>query len=37
MTMAKFWIKRIRGDIDRIDEVPERWREDVRRLIEGDE
>lgn len=35
--MAKFWIKRIRGDIDRIDEVPERWREDVRRLIEGDE
>lgn len=35
--MAKFWFKRIRGDIDRIDEVPERWREDVRRLIEGDE
>ena len=32
--MAKFWFKRIRGDIDRIDEVPELWREQVRKLIE---
>lgn len=34
--MAKFWFKRIKGEIDRIEEVPERWREDVRKLIEGE-
>lgn len=34
--MAKFWLKRIKGEIDRIEEVPERWREDVRKLIEGE-
>lgn len=33
--MARFWLKRIKGDIDRIDEVPELWREDVRKMIEG--
>lgn len=33
--MARFWFKRIKGDIDRIDEVPELWREDVRKMIEG--
>ena len=32
--MAKFWFKRINGDIDRIDEVPELWRENVREMIE---
>lgn len=32
--MAKFWFKRIKGDPDRIDEVPELWREQVRTLIE---
>lgn len=32
--MAKFWFKRINGDIDRIDEVPELWREKVREMIE---
>ena len=32
--MAKFWFKRIKGDIDRIDEVPELWREQVRKLVE---
>lgn len=33
--MAKFWFKRINGDITRIDEVPTRWREEVRALIEA--
>lgn len=33
--MARFWLKRIKGDIDRIGEVPELWREDVRKMIEG--
>ena len=33
--MAKFWAKRIGYDIDRIDEVPALWREQVRALIEG--
>lgn len=32
--MAKFWYKRIKGDITRINEVPELWREEVRELIE---
>lgn len=32
--MAKFWFKRIKGDIERIDEVPEMWREKVREMIE---
>lgn len=33
--MARFWLKRIKGDINRIGEVPELWREDVRKMIEG--
>lgn len=32
--MAKFWFKRINGDIERIDEVPELWREKVIEMIE---
>lgn len=32
--MAKFWFKRINGDIERIDEVPELWRDKVREMIE---
>lgn len=32
--MVKFWYKRIKGDIARIDEVPELWREEVRKMIE---
>ena len=32
--MVKFWYKRIRGDIQRIEEVPELWREKVRKMIE---
>lgn len=32
--MAKFWAKRIKYDIERIDEVPELWREQVRKIIE---
>ena len=32
--MVKFWFKRIKGDIKRIDEVPELWRENVREMIE---
>lgn len=33
--MIKFWYKRIKGDIDRIEEVPELWRADVRFMIES--
>lgn len=32
--MAKFWLKRIKGDVERIEEVPGLWREQVRELIE---
>lgn len=32
--MAKFWHRRIKGDIERIDEVPALWREAVRAMIE---
>lgn len=32
--MVKFWFKRIRGDIQRIEEVPGLWREKVRKMIE---
>lgn len=32
--MVKFWFKRINGDVERIDEVPELWREKVREMIE---
>lgn len=32
--MVKFWFKRINGDIQRIEEVPELWREKVRKMIE---
>lgn len=32
--MVKFWFKRIKGDINRIDEVPELWMEKVREMIE---
>lgn len=32
--MAKFWFKRIKGDINRIDEVPELWKGKVREMIE---
>lgn len=31
--MAKFWYRRIKGDIERINEVPALWREEVRALI----
>ena len=34
--MAKFWARRIDWDINRIDEVPALWREQVRRLIESE-
>ena len=33
--MARFWYIRIGGRIDRIDEVPKLWREQVRQMIEG--
>jgi hypothetical protein len=32
--MAKFWAKRIKYDLSRIEEVPDLWREQVRELIE---
>lgn len=35
--MAKFWFKRIKGDLDRIEEVPELWRDKVREMIESGE
>ena len=31
--MANFWAKRISHDIDRINEVPKKWREQVREII----
>lgn len=34
--MVKFWLKRIKGDINRIEEVPELWRDQVREMIEAD-
>jgi len=33
--MVKFWAKRINYDLDRLDEVPELWREQVREYIES--
>ncbi len=33
--MVKFFAKRINYDIERIDEVPSLWREQVRQLIES--
>lgn len=32
--MVKFWFKRIKGDIKRINEVPGLWREKVREMID---
>lgn len=32
--MVKFWAKRINYDINRIDEVPTLWREQVRAFLE---
>ena len=31
--VVKFWAKRIGMNLERIDEVPVRWREDVRQYI----
>ena len=31
--MVKFWAKRIDMDLDRINEVPNKWREGVRAYI----
>lgn len=33
--MVKFWYRRIKGDISRIEEVPALWREKVRSMIEA--
>lgn len=33
--MVKFWFKRIKGDVNRINEVPELWRDQVREMIEA--
>ena len=33
--MVKFWAKRIKYDLDRIDEVPTKWRDDVKLYIEA--
>lgn len=34
--MVKFWYKRIKGDINRINEVPELWRDKVREMIKSE-
>lgn len=34
--MVKFWYRRIKGDIARIEEVPALWKEKVRSMIEAD-
>ena len=34
--MVNFWFKRINGNINRIEEVPELWRDQVREMIEAD-
>lgn len=31
--MVKFWAKRIGMNLERINEVPTKWREDVRQYI----
>ena len=33
MSMVNFYVKRIRGGKMTIDQVPERWREDVREAL----
>lgn len=33
--MVKFWFKRIKGDINRIEEIPELWRDQVREMIKA--
>ena len=32
---ARFWAKRISFDVERLDEVPSKWREEVRSYIES--
>ena len=32
--MAKIYVRRIKAGLMTIDEVPERWREEVERLLE---
>lgn len=33
--MVNFYVKRIRKGLMTIDDVPERWREEVREALEG--
>lgn len=35
--MAKIYYKRIKAGIMTIDEVPERWRAEVQRMLDNDE
>lgn len=35
--MALFWYKLVKSGAKTIDDVPEKWREDVRRMLEEDE
>lgn len=35
--MAKIYYKRIKAGIMTLEEVPERWREAVRKMLEDDE
>jgi hypothetical protein len=34
--MVKFWYRRIKGDIARIEEVPALWRDKVRAMVQGE-
>lgn len=32
--MAKFWYKLVKSGVKTIDEVPEKWRDEVERMLE---
>lgn len=35
--MAQFWYKLVKNGIKTIDEVPEKWRDEVLTMLEADE
>lgn len=35
--MAEFWYKMVKNGIKTIDQVPEKWREIVRQMLEDEE
>lgn len=34
--MAQFWYKLVKNGIKTIDDVPEKWRDEVRAMLEAD-